>query len=239
MNSTIAKFLKLRIQPIAAIQADACPEKAVRFKENQRGCVIASLAAVAHGKVAAFTRETTPCIGGRAGLTFEKYPLGWIEYFISCGGEGVDRCERYKKNPDVARDFILNLPNALIEKLPPRKKFLLFKPLELVTDETPDVIIFLVNADQLSGLCTLANYDSTANDNVKILFGAGCAQAVLYPLSEKNFCFIGMTDPSARKFLPKEILSFSMSYERFLQMESVAEESFLTTGEWTRISKRL
>ena len=240
MESKISKLIKLSNCPVAVVQSETCPEKVLQFKENHRwGCAIAMLAAAANGKIAAFTKETTPCLGGRAGLGFEKYPLGWIEYFLSCGGAGVDRCERYKKNPDVAREFICEISNALIEKLEPRKKFLLFKPLNLVEDETPDVIIFLVNADQLSGLVTLANYDSSRHDGAKILFGAGCAQTILYPLSEKNFCFVGLTDPSARKFIDKNLLAFSMSYEKFLQLESVAEESFLTADAWEKIYNRI
>ena len=239
MKSKISELIKLKIFPVAVLQAETCPEKVLQFKENQWGCVIAMLAAAANGKISAFTKETTPCLGGRAGLGFEKYPLGWIEYFLSCGGANVDRYEKYKKNPDVARDFICDVSNALIEKLPPRKKFLLFKPLELVENERPDVIIFLVNADQLSGLVTLANYDSSRHDGAKILFGAGCAQVVLYPMSEKNFCFVGLTDPSARKFLDKNLLAFSMAYEKFLHLESVAEESFLTADAWKKIFNRI
>ncbi len=239
MNSKISELIKLKNSPVAVVQSEICPEKVLQFKENHWGCVIAMLSAAANGKIAAFTKETATCLGGRAGLGFEKYPLGWIEYFLSCGGEGVDRCEHYKKNPVFARDFICGVSNALIEKLPPRKKFLLFKPLALVEEEKPEVIIFLINADQLSGLVTLANYDSARHDAVKILFGAGCAQTILYPMSEKNFCFVGLTDPSARKFIDKNLLAFGMSYEKFLQLETVAEESFLTADAWQKISRRI
>lgn len=239
MTDKISELIKLTNQPVAVIQSETCPAGALQFTAGRWGCAIAMLAAAANGKIAAFTSETATCLGGRAGLGFAKYPLGWIEYFLSCGGGGVDRCERYKKSPDVARDFICNVSNALIEKLPPRKKFLMFKPLSAVVDEVPDVIIFLVNADQLSGLVTLANYNSARHDGVKILFGAGCAQTVLYPMSERKFCFVGLTDPSARKFIGKDLLAFSMSHEKFLELESVAQESFLTADAWQKISRRI
>ena len=101
MNSKISELLKLNTSPVAVVQSDVCPEKVLRFKPNQRGCVIASLVAASKGKIAAFTCDTTPCLGGRAGLGFAKYPLGWIEYFLSTGAPTVERCERYKKIPTL------------------------------------------------------------------------------------------------------------------------------------------
>ena len=240
MESKIKNFIKLKNHPVAVIQSDELPEKVLQFKIGQWGCVAAMLAAAANGKIAAFSKETTACVGGCAGLGFEKYPLGWIEYFLSCGSETVNRCEHYKQTPELARNFIENVSNKLIEKLPPRKKVLLFKPLEFVTeDDLPEVIIFLANADQLSGLVTLANYDSVTNDAVKILFGAGCAQVVLYPMTDKNFCYVGLTDPSARKFVDKNLLAFSLSYEKFLHLENLAAESFLNYDAWQKIFNRI
>lgn len=240
MNSAIKELLKLKNKIVAVVQSDACPEKALQFKAGKWGCAVAMLAAAAKGKTAAFTAETATCTGSRAGLGFEKYPLGWIEYFLSCGSENVPRCEHYKQTPEFAREFITKVSNALIEKLPPRKKFLLFKPFEeLGETETPDVVIFLVNADQLSGLVTLANYDNAGADCVKILFGAGCAQTVLYPLTDKKHCYVGLTDPSARRFIDKNLLAFSMSYKKFLQLENYALESFLSYDAWRKISGRI
>lgn len=240
MKSKIKNLIKLKNYPVAVIQADELSEKVLQFKAGQWGCVAAMLAAAANGKIAAFSEETTICIGGRAGLGFKKYPLGWIEYFLSCGSPTVERCEHYKQTPELAKNFIENVSNSLIDKLPPRKKYLLFKPLDFVAEnELPEVVIFLANADQISGLVTLSNYDSKSNDAVKILFGAGCAQVVLYPMTEKNFCYVGLTDPSARKFVDKNLLAFSLSYEKFLHLENLAEESFLNYDAWQKIFNRI
>ena len=124
MESRIKNFIKLKNQPVAVIQVDELNEKVLQFKPGQWGCVAAMLVAAANGKVAAFSKDTATCIGGRAGLGFEKYPLGWIEYFLSCGSPTVERCEHYKQTPELAKNFIENISNSLIEKLPPRKKFL-------------------------------------------------------------------------------------------------------------------
>lgn len=241
MESKIKDYIKLKNHPVAIIQSDTCPEGATQFKEGKWGCVVAMLNAASKGRVAALSAATTMCIGGKAGLGFEKYPFGWIEYFLSTGSEKVDRFELYKKDPELAKDFITKGPNAMIEKLPPRKKYLLFMPLEQVTEQQgkPECVAFLVNADQLSGLVTLVNFDHSPLDATKLLFGAGCAQAILYPMVDREHCYVGLTDPSARKCIHKDLLSFSTSYERFMEMEANADGSFLTTEAWNIISKRI
>ena len=42
MKSKIAEHVKLNASPVAVVQSDTCPEKVLRFKPGQRGCVIAS-----------------------------------------------------------------------------------------------------------------------------------------------------------------------------------------------------
>lgn len=241
MESKIKDYIKLKNHPVAIIQSDTCPDGAIQFKPGKRGCVVAMLNAASKGRIAALSAETTVCVGGKAGLGFEPYPFGWIEYFLSTGREGVDHFEQYKETPELAKEFIGKGPNAMIEKLPPRKKYLLFQPLEQVTEQQgkPECVAFLANADQLSGLATLANFDHSSLDAVKLFFGAGCAQAILYPMVDRAHCYIGITDPSARKCIDKDVLSFSTSYERFMEMESFADQSFLTTDAWKIISRRI
>lgn len=128
--------------------------------------------------------------------------------------------------------------HSLPETVP--SKYVIFQPLDKLSDAVvPTAVIFLVNADQLSALVTLANYDRPNQDNVKVLFGAGCVQAVLYSMCDTGACILGLTDPSARLPISKDLLSFSIPYARFLEMEDNVPESFLTGETWRQIQKRL
>ena len=238
MESKIAKHICLNNHPVAVLKADSVPQKAICFKEGKWGCVVALIKAASQGKIAAAAKDTTVCMGGRAGLGFQGYEHGWIEYFLSTGNDKIPHSEFYKKTPDLAKIFTETIPKVEAPAC------LVFKPLDLVEDdEKPECIIFLVNADQLSGLTTLANYDRISQNNVQVNFASGCGQAVLYPLSAEEkgekTCYLGMTDPSARKVISKEQMSFSIPYSRFLEMEQEADGCFFTTDTWETIKKRI
>ena len=238
MESKIAKHICLNNHPVAVLRADSVPQKAICFKEGKWGCVVALIKAASQGKIAAAAKDTTVCMGGRAGLGFQGYEHGWIEYFLSTGNDKIPHSEFYKKTPELAKIFTDTIPKIEAPAC------LVFKPLDLVEDdEKPECIIFLVNADQLSGLTTLANYDRISQNNVQVNFASGCGQAVLYPLSAEEkgekTCYIGLTDPSARKVISKEQMSFSIPYSRFLEMEQEADGCFFTTDTWETIKKRI
>lgn len=73
--------------------------------------------------------------------------------------------------------------------------------------------------------------------------GSGCSSIVSYPYLEKDSqhprAVIGMFDPSARPYVPKDVLSFSVPMKRFIGMIENMEESFLITDTWKKLRKRI
>ena len=245
MDSKIADAIKLHRGPVAILLTDHKPENALEFTEEggkKNRCIIPLFVAAVNGRTAVLEKETVLCPGGQVGLCFGPYRLGWIDYFLSTGKEGKFEGEYRKKTPELVRQFIKSLPDIA---LPTR--YVVMKPLDEVTDNEIDemaVVVFVVNADQLSALATLANFDRPTNDNVSTLFGSGCGSLVMQVLdqgrAEMPKAVIGLTDITARKYLDKNELSFSVPFKRFLEMEANVDESFLTKGkDWPQIVERL
>ena len=247
MHSKMAEAIKLKDSPVAILLTDQKPERAVQFKAGpaagtQIGCVISMLKAASKGRIAVFDENTCGCTGGTVGLGFKKHELGYIEYFLSSGKEDEIEGEYRKKTPELVREYMRNLPDI---HLPAR--YVVMKPLEKVTDEETDkveVVVFLVNSDQLSALATLANFDRPTNDNVVTFFGSGCSsimsQVLEQAASEQQKAVIGLTDITARQYLDKDTLSFSVPYKRFIEMEDNVDKSFLKKGSgWLEIKERL
>ncbi|MBP3319749.1 MAG: DUF169 domain-containing protein [Ruminiclostridium sp.] len=236
MNSKIREAICLDTQPVAVIKTDTPLEGALQFQEGAaNGCMIGMLTAASKGKTAVFTEHTTGCHGARAGLGFAPMNPDFSGFLSTGTPEHPGLC--YKKTDTLARAYAESMPKTT------PAPYLVFKPLnELHQDDVPLSVVFLVNPDQLLALITLAHYDRTG-EQVKALFGSGCAQSILFPLCDSeqgsDQCSIGLIDPSARHCVEKDILSFSIPYHRFLEMEEAVDGSFLNTPTWAQLKQRI
>jgi hypothetical protein len=210
----------------------------VKPAKNHR-CLIGDLGKVIRGSSLRFNTDNIGCAGGKRYLGFTEGIMPYFEYFLSCGIPGKLEGERYKKSPELVREIMKTQPWAAAPA-----KYIVFKKWDKIQPEDePAVVIFFADADVLSGLFTLANFDSLDPQGVIAPFGAGCASIVMSPYLEftsKNpRAVIGMFDVSARPYVRPQVLTFAAPWPKFVTMVGNMEESFLVTKSWAKVRKRI
>jgi len=247
MRSRIAEALALKHAPVAVVLTDAKPEQALQFKEGSRGCVGAMLYAAAKGRTVVFDRKTFGCPGGGTGLGFGNcYAAFAIDRLLSTGGKAelpngqvfdMGEGERFFESPEAAARWAAALPYHDVPT-----EFIVCKPLDQVAEgEDVSLVLMFVNPDQISALVTLAGFRRGGFDATVAPWGAAC-QSILFAHaeagSENPRGVIGFFDISQRRKIEKELLSFTMPYRKYLEMESSVDESFLSTPMWQKLRKR-
>jgi uncharacterized protein (DUF169 family) len=203
-------------------------------------CIIGALVKVQQGQSLAFNIDAVGCAGGKRYLGFAEEIMPDFEYFLSCGIPGKLEGERYKKSPEMVKEYMQK--HAPIVKAP--AKYIVFKRWDnLDAGDNPDVVIFYAEPDVVAGLFTLASFDEAEQNTVIAPFGSGCASIVQYPFMEAKSAHpravIGMFDVSARPFMDKNTLAFSVPMSKFKRMVGNMEESFLITPSWAKVQKRI
>lgn len=152
---------------------------------------------------------------------------------------GFLRGEGYIQDPARARQFVESLPLRDIGD-----KFVVAKPLEqwCPSDDTKSVTFF-VEPDALSALVVLANYVHPEIENVAVPWAAACQVIGLfgYRESEREHprALVGLTDLSARKYvrpqLGRNVMSFTVPFPMFLELEERVEGSFFERETWQHL----
>ncbi|MDT8358198.1 MAG: DUF169 domain-containing protein, partial [Methanomicrobiaceae archaeon] len=128
--------------------------------------------------------------------------------------------------------------------LPTKGKKIVFKRWDTLTgDDRPDAVVFFARPEVLSGLFTLANFDRADPYGVITPFGAGCSSVVHYPWLEQQKddpkAVLGMFDPSARPCVLPDVLTMAFPMKKFEKVIGYMEESFLITGSWEKVKKKI
>ncbi|UCB42042.1 MAG: DUF169 domain-containing protein [Dehalococcoidales bacterium] len=207
--------------------------------ESVSRCVIGALTDVRKGNSLYFDADSIGCPGGKRYLGFAEGIMPGFEYFLSYGIPGRLEGERYCKSPELVKEIMKNTPTF---QAPGR--FIVFKRWDrLEESDNPEVVIFYAKPDVLSGLFTLARFDEVDRNAVSAPFGSGCSTIVQYPYLEKDSehpkAIVGMFDPSARPFVPPDVITLSVPISKFTRMIDNMEESFLITNTWSRMRKRI
>ena len=226
--------------PIIFYYTNDSIKDAVRVENNKNwSCIIAELSRVRNGESLIYDKKSVLCGGAKRYLGFSNEMRPNFKYFLSCGIEGTLEGERYKKTPEIVDDTQKQLHTINAED-----KYLVFKRWDKLTEnDNPEVVIFFSNPDVLSGLFTLANFDTIDPISVITPFSSGCGSIIHYPYNEKDKvtpkAVIGMFDISARPFISGSLLTFSLPFNRFLQLINNMDESFLITQSWEKVKNRI
>ncbi|MBM4326126.1 MAG: hypothetical protein FJ118_03090 [Deltaproteobacteria bacterium] len=203
-------------------------------------CVIGQLWIARKRRGAAyFDHERFGCLGGAFFLGFLKPQLDFIVHYVSTGIPGVIEGERYLPSPEVTRAFYEHL-----DPRPAPRRFCVFKPLsQFAPDEKPELVIFFARPETISGLHQLATFVTSDLEAVQSPFGAGCANMVTWPIKflqqGKLKAVLGGWDPSERRFVKADELTFTVPYEMFVRMLEQWPQSFLTADAWSQVKKRI
>jgi hypothetical protein len=225
--------------PICYFYTNQVREEDLNETVNLDRCLIGNLKRVQDGVSFVYDAHTSGCSGGKRYGGFSNILRPNFEYFLSCGIPGELEGERYKKSPQLVKEYLKNHP-----PFEAPGKYLVFKRLDrLMEEEKPFAVIFFAAPDVLSGLFALANYDRADPYGVVTPMGSGCASIINYPYqelqSENPRCILGMFDVSARPCVPGNKLTFTIPMQRFEQMVLNMDESFLITKSWDLVRKRL
>jgi len=230
--------LGMKLSPVGVMFSDKIPDDAISFKKKTKVCIMPLILKSAKGYIIALDNNYTekPCAKFYLGYT--SWISQGIEKFLSNEELNNRKPERFIKTKEIALSFMkANIPDKL------RNNVIVIKPLELFHEnENPDIVIFFVNADQLSGLVYLINYSSPIEERISTPFASACSSVFTLPLKYAkqgiNKAVWGLHDISARKRLPKDLMTISMPYKLFEEMYDNIDESFLITENWEIIKNR-
>ncbi len=234
-----AKYFGAAELPLACWYTD--DEGGVERPEPPGGhrCFLADLNKVRQGTSLRFDLETVGCAGGKRYLGFTHDVMPNFEHFLSCGITGTLEGERYKKTPELVKEYERRSPDFTA----PARNIVFKRWDKLAEADAPEVVVFFAPPDVLSGLFTLSNFDEADLNGVYCPFCAGCGSIVRYPFLEREASrprsVLGMFDVSARPFVPGGTLSFAIPMNKFAAMIADMDESFLITRSWKAVRRRI
>ena len=240
----LVTFLNYEEEPMGLHYTDILPEGAKGPKkavlgENSFSCFIGNIFTARKKKGAAFiSAEESGCVGGAFYTGVLKPYAEFIPYYVSTGNPNMHmHGERYMSSPEVMRNF-------LNEVEPPKAsaKYCVVKPLSAFGGDEPDVIIFFARPEVMCGLYTLVSFATGDPHAVVSPFGAGCTNICAWPYyyiaRGEDKAVIGGFDPSARKFMKGDELSFAITLNLYKRMLAALDESLFHTDSWQSVRKK-
>ncbi|MCB2189595.1 MAG: DUF169 domain-containing protein [Deltaproteobacteria bacterium] len=209
---------------------------------KQFSCVMGNVWLARKKHAAAYiSTEEYGCVGGAFYCSMMKPNLRFIEKYVTTGFPGTPiHGERYLPSPEAMQKFL-----AQVNPREAPGKYCIFQPLSLFeSGEEPEFIIFFTRPEVLCGLFTHTTFTTGEVDCVAVPFGAACTNLIAWPLyyQEKGLekAVIGGFDPSARKFMKTDELTFTVPWSLYKKMLAALPDSmFNVDGAWREVRKKV
>jgi hypothetical protein len=238
ISVNIQEKLGMELSPVGVFLPEKLPEYAMHLNRKNQGCLATRIYTSAKGKVIAFDEHSTGRACASFYLGYSEWIFPGIEKFLSHETVNGREPERFLKNPEIAKECI--------EYYVPKEKrntAIIFKPLELFSkDEKPELVIFFANPDQLSALVFLITYEAPLEERIDTRFASACMSMFTIPLKYaeegKKKAVWGFHDISARKTIPRDLMSLTMTFDLFREVYGNLGDSFVTTETWEKLRSR-
>jgi hypothetical protein len=230
--SNLTGRLELDIPPIGFYDSPVTEpfEPLVEPGKKGHNCIFSFYKQWLEGKTLHLTKQKFGCGGaghwicGIPGRTRE----GYLDFLVNT--EGLKSSfEIMDKWLDAATPYRQEYENILIGPLKPDH----YTYLKTIT--------FIVNPDQLSALAIGTEYNRSPEDppGISAPFGSGCSQLIgQFKDITIPSAIIGMTDIAARKYIPANLLAFTVTKPLFGQLCNLGESSFLYKAFWKELKQR-
>ena len=205
------------------------PKDSIELQPDIWTCIFKHITDVAKGKKICFSKNSAGCSGAACYFGFTQ-PIEKAGGFLASE-------EKFKENIAYGNEFYHR-----IKAKAPRKKYLILSNLEQIEDKICiEVVNYWVNPLSLSGLVTLANFDSPENNNVNVPFASGCQSMWTIPYKEKTKknpkATVGALDPAMRKYIASDTILFSVPANRFNNLANNIKKSFASEKNWLTLVK--
>jgi hypothetical protein len=220
---------KLRLEtPLIGVY-DSAPDPSFgpMIEAKGRTCRFAFYQHWLKGKTLVLRKDGGGCGGGQIALGLKKEYPDYMAHFLS-DGKGAPMGEGLKAGPEIVQEFLDKAESPDLSG-----DTVLIGPLRLDRWDSVRSVTFLVDPDRLAALMTLSAFWSPDTRLVSAPFSSGCGmlwRELEYEGIDRPV--IGATDLAMRKYLPPEVMAFSVTPARFEQMLSFPDDSFLDKEWW-------
>lgn len=158
---------------------------------------------------------------------------GGLSALTDDDGYFIADVEKLKKSRALARRYY---EDSLKKIHHAKEKYLYFERIEdMAPGRDVEVVNFFPDMLGMARLTVFSSYDrETTEDDVLLPTASGCQSMFTLPyheqFEEKPKSVVGLMDPLARKFIPADMISFSVPTKRLAEMVDNIEGSFLETS---------